>query len=79
MLYIKLCFGLKAIVQKNSWSIRTSISDTDKEILTALLERYKEQDTWKPDLILTWRRFRTYDGHNELAEIRQKEQIIAKL
>lgn len=27
--------------------------ETDREILIKLVQRYKEQDTWKPDLVLT--------------------------
>ncbi len=34
-------------------ALEPQFPDTDKELLIALLERYKEQDTWKPDLILT--------------------------
>ncbi|SHJ69504.1 ABC transporter substrate-binding protein [Paramaledivibacter caminithermalis] len=34
-------------------SLQPHFPDADLEILTALVERYKVQDTWKPDLILT--------------------------
>lgn len=34
-------------------SLQPHFPDADLEILTALVERYKAQDTWKPDLILT--------------------------
>ena len=37
--------------------------DTDKEILVALIERYRDQDSWKPDLIIT------EDGFNHLMDI----------
>src|SRR5690606_13915819 len=34
-------------------AIKSQFPDTDNEILIALIERYKEQDSWKPDLIIT--------------------------
>lgn len=34
-------------------SLQPHFPDSDLEILTILVERYREQDTWKPDLILT--------------------------
>jgi NitT/TauT family transport system substrate-binding protein len=34
-------------------SITSQFPDADLEILTKVAERYKNQDTWKPDLILT--------------------------
>ena len=37
--------------------------DTDKEVLVKLIERYRDQDSWKPDLIIT------EDGFNHLMNI----------
>ncbi|HEY8363078.1 MAG TPA: ABC transporter substrate-binding protein [Tissierellaceae bacterium] len=37
--------------------------DTDKEVLMKLIERYREQDSWKPDLIIT------EEGFNHLMDI----------
>ena len=37
--------------------------DTDKEVLVKLIERYRDQDSWKPDLIIT------EDGFNHLMDI----------
>lgn len=34
-------------------SILPQFPDADLDILTAVAKRYKDQDTWKPDLILT--------------------------
>lgn len=34
-------------------SLQPHFPDADLEVLTSLVERYKNQDTWKPDLILT--------------------------
>ncbi|WP_129600067.1 ABC transporter substrate-binding protein [Anaerophilus nitritogenes] len=34
-------------------SIASQFPDADLEILTKVVKRYKDQDTWKPDLILT--------------------------
>ncbi|RKD27338.1 ABC transporter substrate-binding protein [Caminicella sporogenes] len=34
-------------------SLQSYFPDADLEVLTTLVKRYKEQDTWKPDLILT--------------------------
>ena len=45
-------------VQNNSTeeiakAVKPQFPDTDDEVLVALIDRYKDQDTWKPDLILT--------------------------
>lgn len=37
--------------------------DTDKEVLITLIERYRDQDSWKPDLIIT------EDGLNHMMNI----------
>lgn len=37
--------------------------DTDKEVLVTLIDRYRDQDSWKPDLIIT------EDGFNHLMDI----------
>lgn len=37
--------------------------DTDKEVLITLIERYRDQDSWKPDLIIT------EDGLNHMMDI----------
>lgn len=34
-------------------AVKPQFPDTDDEVLIALVERYKEQDSWKPDLIIT--------------------------
>ena len=34
-------------------ALQPQFPDTDKDILVTLINRYKEQDTWKPDLVLT--------------------------
>ena len=34
-------------------AVKPQFPDTDDEVLVALIERYKEQDSWKPDLIIT--------------------------
>lgn len=34
-------------------ALRGQFPDTDKEILVSLVERYRDQDTWKPDLVLS--------------------------
>ncbi|MBS4539239.1 ABC transporter substrate-binding protein [Clostridium sp. D2Q-11] len=34
-------------------ALQPQFPDTDKEILISLIDRYRDQDTWKPDLILT--------------------------
>ncbi|NBI05420.1 ABC transporter substrate-binding protein [Senegalia massiliensis] len=34
-------------------ALKGQFPDTDKDILISLVERYKNQDTWKPDLVLT--------------------------
>lgn len=40
-------------VKEIAESVKSQFPDTDDEVLIALITRYKEQDTWKPDLILT--------------------------
>lgn len=44
-------------------AIQPHFPDADKEILITVIDRYKEQDTWKPDPVLT------EDGLNHLMEI----------
>ena len=44
-------------------AVKPQFPDTDDEVLVALINRYKEQDTWKPDLILT------EDGLNHMMDI----------
>lgn len=34
-------------------AVKPQFPDTDDEILIALIDRYREQDSWKPDLIIT--------------------------
>ena len=46
-------------------SIAPQFPDADLEILTKVAERYKAQDTWKPDLVLT------EDGLNHMMDIMQ--------
>ncbi|WP_432663870.1 ABC transporter substrate-binding protein [Wukongibacter baidiensis] len=44
-------------------SLQPHFPDADLEVLVSLVERYKAQDTWKPDLILT------EDGLNHMMDI----------
>lgn len=59
--------GMKWVESHNSEEIAKSLlphfPDSDLEVLVALVERYKEQDTWKPDLLLT------EDGLNHMMDI----------
>jgi len=34
-------------------AILPQFPDTDKEVLVTLINRYKDQDTWRPDSVLT--------------------------
>lgn len=34
-------------------AVKPQFPDTDQEVLIALINRYRDQDTWKPDLVLT--------------------------
>ncbi|MCF6466021.1 hypothetical protein C3E90_09045 [Clostridium sp. Cult2] len=34
-------------------AVKPQFPDTDDEVLIALIDRYREQDSWKPDLIIT--------------------------
>lgn len=40
-------------VEEIAKAVKPQFPDTDDEVLIALITRYKEQDTWKPDLLLT--------------------------
>lgn len=40
-------------VEEIAKSVKPQFPDTDDDVLIALVTRYKDQDTWKPDLILT--------------------------
>ena len=44
-------------------AVMPQFPDTDKEILISLVERYRDQDSWKPDLIIT------EDGLNHMMDI----------
>ncbi|WP_353092573.1 ABC transporter substrate-binding protein [Tissierella praeacuta] len=44
-------------------AVMPQFPDTDKEILITLVERYRDQDSWKPDLIIT------EDGLNHMMSI----------
>lgn len=44
-------------------ALQSQFPDTNKDVLITLIDRYKEQDTWKPDLILT------EDGLNHMMDI----------
>ncbi|MBU5256577.1 ABC transporter substrate-binding protein [Tissierella praeacuta] len=44
-------------------AVMPQFPDTDKEVLITLIERYREQDSWKPDLIIT------EDGLNHMMNI----------
>lgn len=40
-------------VEEIAKAVKPQFPDTDDEVLMALITRYKEQDTWKPNLLLT--------------------------
>ncbi len=44
-------------------AVMPQFPDTDKEVLIKLIERYRDQDSWKPDLIIT------EEGFNHLMDI----------
>lgn len=44
-------------------AVMPQFPDTDKEVLKTLIERYRDQDSWKPDLIIT------EDGLNHMMDI----------
>lgn len=44
-------------------AVMPQFPDTDKEVLVKLIERYRDQDSWKPDLIIT------EEGLNHLMDI----------
>ena len=44
-------------------AVMPQFPDTDKEVLIKLVERYRDQDSWKPDLIIT------EEGFNHLMDI----------
>lgn len=59
--------GMVWVQEHNSEEIAEAVlpqfPDTDKEVLVKLIERYSDQDSWKPDLIIT------EDGFNHLMDI----------
>lgn len=44
-------------------AVMPQFPDTDKDVLVTLIERYRDQNSWKPDLIIT------EDGFNHLMDI----------
>ncbi len=53
-------------------SIAPHFPESDLDILTKVAERYKQQDTWKPDLVLT------EDGLNHLMDIMEQAGELDK-
>ncbi|MTI54908.1 MAG: ABC transporter substrate-binding protein [Geosporobacter ferrireducens] len=53
-------------------SIAPHFPESDLDILTRVAERYKQQDTWKPDLVLT------EDGLNHLMDIMEQAGELDK-
>ncbi|MDF2547973.1 ABC transporter substrate-binding protein [Anaerosolibacter sp.] len=53
-------------------SIAPQFPDSDMEILVKVAERYKSQDTWKPDLVLT------EDGLNHMMDIMEQAGELDK-
>ena len=49
--------------EKIAEAVKTQFPDTDIEILITLIDRYRDQNSWKPDLIIT------EDGLNHLMDI----------
>ena len=49
--------------EKIAEAVKPQFADTDIEVLKVLIDRYRDQDSWKPDLIIT------EDGLNHLMDI----------
>lgn len=58
--------------EKIAEAVKPQFPDTDVEILKVLIERYREQDSWKPDLIIT------EDGLNHLMDIMDLAGVLDK-
>ena len=57
-------------VEEIAEAVKPQFPDTDDEVLIALITRYKEQDTWKPDLLLT------EDGLNHMMDIMEMAEEL---
>lgn len=53
-------------------AVKPQFPDTDVEILKILIDRYRDQDSWKPDLIIT------EDGLNHLMDIMDLAGVLDK-
>lgn len=53
-------------------AVMPQFPDTDKEVLITLIERYRDQDSWKPDLIIT------EDGLNHMMNIMESAGELDK-
>ncbi len=60
-------------------SVKPQFPDTDDDVLVALINRYREQDSWKPDLIITEEGLNRMMDIMELAGELEKEQIMMQL
>ena len=58
--------------EKIAEAVKPQFPDTDIEILKVLIERYRDQDSWKPDLIIT------EDGLNHLMDIMDLAGVLDK-
>lgn len=62
-LYKALVWVQEHSLEEIADAVLPQFPDTDKEVLMKLIERYREQDSWKPDLIIT------EEGFNHLMDI----------
>lgn len=53
-------------------AVMPQFPDTNKEVLITLIERYRDQDSWKPDLIIT------EDGLNHMMNIMESAGELDK-
>jgi len=53
-------------------ALQPQFIDTDKETLITIVNRYKEQDSWKPDLVLT------EEGLNHMMDIMEMAGQLQK-
>lgn len=62
-LYKGLVWVQNASTEEIAKAVKPQFPDTDDDVLMALIDRYRDQDSWKPDLLIT------EEGFNHLMDV----------
>ncbi len=62
-LYKGLVWVQNSPTEEFAKAVKSQFPDTDDDVLMALIDRYRDQDSWKPDLFIT------EEGFNHLMDV----------